>query len=86
MNVGASATQTNLLSFIPASMTQTMNQWHRHWTRSFLNLTVGVYLTVCEISIDFGTVHKDDISREQLKELLYEEITSFKPAIGLQCT
>jgi hypothetical protein len=27
------------------------------------------------------TVHKDDISREQLKELLYEEITSFKAAI-----
>ena len=27
------------------------------------------------------TVHKDDISREQLKELLYEEITSFKAVI-----
>lgn len=26
-------------------------------------------------------VHKDDISREQLKELLYEEIVSFKPII-----
>jgi mitogen-activated protein kinase 1/3 len=26
------------------------------------------------------TVHKDDISREQLKELLYEEIMSFNPA------
>lgn len=25
------------------------------------------------------TVHKDDISREQLKELLYEEIMSFRP-------
>ena len=25
------------------------------------------------------TVHKDDISREQLKELLYEEIMSFNP-------
>jgi mitogen-activated protein kinase 1/3 len=24
-------------------------------------------------------VHKDDISREQLKELLYEEIMSFNP-------
>ena len=24
-------------------------------------------------------VHKDDISREQLKELLYEEIMSFRP-------
>jgi len=41
---------------------------------------------MCEMCIDFGTVHKDDISREQLKELLYEEITSFKPVIGLQCT
>ena len=29
-----------------------------------------------------GAVHKDDISREQLKELLYEEIVSFKPIIG----
>jgi mitogen-activated protein kinase 1/3 len=27
-----------------------------------------------------STVHKDDISREQLKELLYEEIMSFCPA------
>jgi hypothetical protein len=27
-------------------------------------------------------VHKDDISREQLKELLYEEIMSFRPAIN----
>lgn len=27
-----------------------------------------------------STVHKDDISREQLKELLYEEIMSFRPA------
>lgn len=26
------------------------------------------------------TVHKDDISREQLKELLYEEIMSFNAA------
>jgi mitogen-activated protein kinase 1/3 len=26
-----------------------------------------------------STVHKDDISREQLKELLYEEIMSFHP-------
>ena len=25
-------------------------------------------------------VHKDDISREQLKELLYDEIMSFNPA------
>jgi hypothetical protein len=30
----------------------------------------------------FFTVHKDDISREQLKELLYEEIMSFKPVMG----
>jgi len=28
------------------------------------------------------TVHKDDISREQLKELLYEEIMSFHPTLG----
>lgn len=27
------------------------------------------------------TVHKDDISREQLKELLYEEIMSFNPVV-----
>lgn len=27
----------------------------------------------------FILVHKDDISREQLKELLYEEIMSFRP-------
>lgn len=27
------------------------------------------------------TVHKDDISREQLKELLYEEIMSFTPVV-----
>lgn len=47
-----------------------------------MNSTVGDYLMICEIYIDIGTVHKDDISREQLKELLYEEITSFKPAIG----
>jgi mitogen-activated protein kinase 1/3 len=26
-------------------------------------------------------VHKDDISREQLKELLYEEIMTFTPTI-----
>ena len=31
--------------------------------------------------VTIKTVHKDDISREQLKELLYEEITSFKAAI-----
>lgn len=27
-------------------------------------------------------LHKDDISREQLKELLYEEIMSFNPSIN----
>jgi hypothetical protein len=80
VNVGATATQTHHFSFT-ASTIQTMNQWRRHWIRSFLNLIVGVYLTMCEICVNFGTVHKDDISREQLKELLYEEITSFKPAI-----
>jgi len=26
-------------------------------------------------------LHKDDISRDQLKELLYEEIMSFRPTI-----
>ncbi len=80
--MGATVTQTYTYTFLPASMTQTMNQSRRHWIRNFLNSTVGVHLTMCEICIDFGTVHKDDISREQLKELLYEEITSFKPAIG----
>lgn len=34
------------------------------------------YLTMLHVE----TVHKDDISREQLKELLYEEIMSFQPA------
>lgn len=29
-----------------------------------------------------SAVHKDDISREQLKELLYEEIMSFRPTMG----
>jgi mitogen-activated protein kinase 1/3 len=31
-------------------------------------------------NVPYETVHKDDISREQLKELLYEEIMSFQPA------
>jgi len=48
-------------------MTQTTNQSRRHWIQSFFEFDL----------------HKDDISREQLKELLYEEITSFKPAIGM---
>lgn len=30
--------------------------------------------------LPYSAVHKDDISREQLKELLYEEIISFCPA------
>jgi mitogen-activated protein kinase 1/3 len=40
-------------------------------------------LFVLETSIVYSShpaVHKDDISREQLKELLYEEIMSFHPA------
>jgi len=49
---------------------------------SSLNSTVSgshghrpLYLTEC----GSPTVHKDDISREQLKELLYEEIMTFNP-------
>jgi mitogen-activated protein kinase 1/3 len=32
------------------------------------------------ILMDIPIVHKDDISREQLKDLLYEEIMTFRPA------
>lgn len=46
VNVGATATQTHIFVRFPVSTTQTMNQWRRHWIRSFLNLTVGVYLTM----------------------------------------
>ena len=60
----------------------TTSQSPRLLTLNFLNLTVGgshdhhpLYLTKC----GSPTVHKDDISREQLKELLYEEIMSFNP-------
>ena len=41
---------------------------------------------VCGLSLDLSIllitllVHKDDISHEHLKELLYEEIMSFQPA------
>lgn len=41
----------------------------------FLLVIKAVY-----IDTPYTTVHKDDISREQLKELLYEEIMSFQPA------
>jgi mitogen-activated protein kinase 1/3 len=44
--------------------------------QSNLHDDVGYMLTCLSCSI----VHKDDISREQLKELLYEEIMSFRPA------
>ena len=53
-------------------------------TPSSLNLTVSDsrgHRPVYHLLTDRGspTVHKDDISREQLKELLYEEIMSFNP-------
>ncbi|KAL4079449.1 CMGC/MAPK protein kinase [Scleroderma citrinum] len=38
------------------------------------------FLGLCPPLLTTLLVHKDDISREQLKELLYEEIVSFRPA------
>lgn len=61
-----------------------MNQLHRPSTQSFSNLIVSFLqapIWYCACSNFWSTtVHKDDISREQLKELLYDEIMSFRPA------
>ena len=59
------------------------NPWPLLSTLSSSNLTVRVvvqrFVAVPDHDLVF-TVHKDDISREQLKELLYEEIMTFQPA------
>jgi mitogen-activated protein kinase 1/3 len=64
------------------SMTPMMSPWRRLLT--LISSSSIVSLLIIHIRLDrsshFGTVHKDDISREQLKELLYEEIMSFRPA------
>ena len=64
-------------------MTQTTGPSPHPSILNSLNLIVSVfhsYRSPCRPLIDvFPTVHKDDISREQLKELLYEEIMSFNP-------
>ena len=56
----------------------------RHWTLSSSNLIVSPFHDIAPVQIlkppSCLAVHKDDISREQLKELLYEEIMSFRPA------
>ena len=59
-----------------------MSQSHLLWTLSSSSSIVSAhtsltpYIVAKMISL---AVHKDDISREQLKELLYEEIMSFRP-------
>jgi hypothetical protein len=62
-------------------MTQTMSLWHHHSTQNSSSSIVSGGQTYIFMSSDLvSKVHKDDISREQLKELLYEEIKSFQPA------
>ena len=55
----------------------------RRSTRNFSNLTVSRDRpSLSGLSdVAFSIVHKDDISRDQLKELLYEEIMSFRPVL-----
>lgn len=60
-----------------------MSQWHRHLIPSSLTSIVGITAALLPLLVDsLLLVHKDDISREQLKELLYEEIMSFRPTIN----
>lgn len=47
--------------------------------RMFLLFFWALDLTLLFFLFSF-IVHKDDISREQLKELLYDEIMTFQPA------
>lgn len=64
------------------SMIQKTNRLRLRWTLSSSNLIVSTRLWHQSVNTDYSShvlVHKDDISREQLKELLYEEIMSFRP-------
>ena len=66
-------------------MTQTMNPSHHLLTQSSSNLIVCFFIFLgskphLTFFLFSFTVHKDDISREQLKELLYDEIMTFQPA------
>ena len=62
-------------------MTLTMSLSLLPWILNSLNSIVSfIYSVTRSLSDIFPLiVHKDDISREQLKELLYEEIMSFNP-------
>jgi hypothetical protein len=58
------------------------NQLRRLWTPSSSSLTVSTYAPLpfaVIVAHPANPDHKDDISREQLKELLYEEIMTFTP-------
>ena len=64
------------------STTQRTSQSRLRWTRSSSSLIVSVPESLVLATVadrPLLAVHKDDISREQLKELLYEEIMSFRP-------
>ena len=59
-----------------------MSQSHLPWTLSSSSSIVSAHTLLTPLTIAKMislAVHKDDISREQLKELLYEEIMSFRP-------
>ena len=60
-------------------MTPMMNQLRHRSILSSSNLTVRIHHLDMGPNTNLLQVHKDDISREQLKELLYEEILSFNP-------
>lgn len=64
------------------SMILRMNLWRLPLILNSSTLIVRgfQYLLLLNPLTSCLTVHKDDISREQLKELLYEEIMSFQPA------
>ena len=75
-----------LMKFPQQSMIQMMNPSHRLLTQSSSNLIVCFcYFAIFWVVnlnwlFSLTPVHKDDISREQLKELLYHEIMTFQPA------
>lgn len=61
-------------------MTPKMSLVLPRWTLNSSNSIVRASSChLCPNLMNPSLVHKDDISREQLKELLYEEIMSFRP-------
>lgn len=60
-------------------MTRTMSLWrHRFHPTSLTLIVSGLHLSSFTMA-NLCAVLKDDISREQLKALLYEEIMTFNP-------